>query len=79
MDEGWRNGWATADDTAAALEDAAAEMTKGMYIRVVGEESFELTKVGKAVVSKWKYENLMALIKEAGACTCESEKEVAFA
>ena len=31
------------------------------------------------MVSKWKYENLMALIEEAGACTCESEKEVANA
>lgn len=37
---GGRNGRASADDTAAASEDAAADMTKRGYIRVVGEESF---------------------------------------
>lgn len=79
MDRGWRRGRASADDTAAALKDAAADMTKGGYIRVVGEEGFELTVLGKAGVSKWMYEDLMASIEEAGACTCESEKEVAFA
>ena len=40
MDGGSQNGRASADDTAAASEDAAADMTTGGYIRVAGEESF---------------------------------------
>ena len=40
VDGGGQNGRASADDTAAASEDAAADMTKLGYIRVVGEESF---------------------------------------
>lgn len=79
MDRDGQNGRAAADDTVAALEGAAAGMTEGGYIRLVDEESFKLTALGRAVVSKWNYENLMALIEEAGGCTCKSEKDVANA
>ena len=40
VDGNVRNGRASADDTATALEDAATDMTKRGYTKAVSEESF---------------------------------------
>ena len=40
MDGDGRNGRAPANGTVAALEDAAADMTKRGYTKAVSEESF---------------------------------------